>query len=48
MAIVRHPREPLPKAHFSTVTWVALVTVAVMVALYVAWAVWFREPTFMF
>jgi hypothetical protein len=31
----------LPHTHFSGVTWIALATLAVVLALFVVWAVWF-------
>lgn len=32
--------KKLPRAHFSGVTWIALATVAIAIALLVVWAVW--------
>jgi hypothetical protein len=31
----------LPHSHWSRVTWIALATLAIVIALYVGWAVWF-------
>jgi hypothetical protein len=38
----------LPWAHFSNVTWIALAALAIVIALFAAWAVWFPSYPILF
>ena len=49
MAAAHTDNEPmrLPRAHLSRVTWVTIVAITLLIAVYIMWAVWFAEPTIM-
>ena len=47
MAKSNNKRMKLPHEHLSPITWAAIAAVALMIATYIVWAVWFAEPTLM-